>query len=126
MADMLKDKLSEAKFAIEVFGENTVKFKGCIDLQNPEPIITPFFDKIHNNVIKNGIKEVFLDFKELNFLNSSGIKTITKWIMKIPLLPQDKKYKLNLIYTDEITWQRTSLMILTYLAPENVKAIKGE
>lgn len=125
MADILKEKLTEAKFAIEVVDDANVKFKGCIDLQNPEPIITPFFDKIHNNVIKKGIKEIFLDFKELNFLNSSGIKTITKWIMKMSLLPPEKRYKMNLIYTEEITWQRTSLMILTYLAPDNVKAIKG-
>lgn len=98
---------------------------GCIDLQDPDPVITPFFNKVHDQVLETGIKEVILDFKDLNFLNSSGIKTITKWIMKIPTLADDKKYKMKLVYSEEITWQRTSLMILTYLAPGNVEAIAG-
>ncbi|MBN2545806.1 MAG: hypothetical protein JXB50_08420 [Spirochaetes bacterium] len=124
MGELTRDKLTDSKFIIEV-DKNIIKFKGCIDLQNPEPIVTPFFEKIHNNIIRLGMKEIFLDFKELNFLNSSGIKTITKWIMKIPMLPPDKKYKMQLIYTDDITWQRTSLMILTFLAPDSVKAMRG-
>ncbi len=118
------DKITDTKFSIEVSG-NLVKFSGCIDLQEPEPIITPFFDKIHHQILKENLKEIKLDFKALTFLNSSGIKTITKWVMKIPALPLDKKYKMKLLYSEEITWQRTSLMILTYLAPGNVEALTG-
>jgi len=124
MGSLFMDKLAEEKFTIDV-SETTVKFLGCVDLQDPEPVISPFFDKIHNKIITEGIKEITLDFRELNFLNSSGIKTITKWIMKIPPLSDDKKYKLKLIYSEDVTWQRTSLMILTYLAPDNVEAISG-
>jgi len=124
MGSLSLDKLTDAKFNIEVSG-NMVKFSGCIDLQDPEPIISPFFDKIHKQIVDQNIKEVSLDFKALTFLNSSGIKTITKWVMKIPNLTDDKKYKMRLLYSEEITWQRTSLMILTYLAPGFVEAIPG-
>ncbi len=124
MGSLSLDKLTDAKFNIEVSG-NLVKFSGCIDLQDPEPVISPFFEKIHAQVIKENLKEISLDFKALTFLNSSGIKTITKWVMKIPSLPDDKKYKMRLLYSEEITWQRTSLMILTYLAPGNVEAVAG-
>ena len=124
MSSLSFDKLNYDKFTIEIIG-NTIKFSGCIDLQDPEPIITPFFNKIHDQIIKLDIKEVNLDFKELSFLNSSGIKTITKWIMKITILPENKKYKMKLLYSEDITWQRTSLMILTYLAPGNVFALVG-
>jgi hypothetical protein len=124
MGGLPADKLADVKFKIEASG-NELKFSGCIDLQDPEPVITPFFNKIHQKILNENIKEVSLNFKELTFLNSSGIKTITKWIMKIPPLPDNKKYKLKLLYSEEITWQRTSLMILTYLAPGNVEAIAG-
>lgn len=124
MADLSLEKLADEKFFINVSGTNVI-FDGCIDLQNPDPVITPYFEKIHEQIISNDIKEVTLDFKNLNFLNSSGIKTITKWIMKIPTLPDDKKYKMKLYYSESITWQHTSLKILTYLAPGNVEAIAG-
>lgn len=124
MSSLSFDKLSFDKFIIEIMG-STIKFSGCIDLQDPEPIITPFFAKIHEQITKQDIKEISLDFKELNFLNSSGIKTITKWIMKVTILPENKKYKMKLLYSEDITWQRTSLMILTYLAPGNVFALPG-
>ena len=124
MADLSLEKLADEKFFINVSGTNVI-FDGCIDLQNPDPVITPYFEKIHEQITSNNIKEVTLDFKKLNFLNSSGIKTITKWIMKIPALPDDKKYKMKLYYSEAITWQHTSLKILTYLAPGNVEAIAG-
>lgn len=122
MSELAYAKLTDSKFIIEV-NKNIVKFSGCIDLLNPEPLFVPFFDNIHENIIKENIKEVILDFKELSFLNSSGIKTITKWIMKIHSLSPENKYKMKLLYSEEITWQRTSLMILTYLAPDNVQAV---
>jgi len=116
------ENLTEEKFSIDA-ADTTVTFHGCVDLQDPEPVISPFFDKIHTKILQENIKEVNLNFKDLNFLNSSGIKTITKWIMKIPALSDDKKYKMKLIYSEDITWQRTSLMILTYLAPGSVEAV---
>ena len=74
-----------------------VNFVGDIDVQNPEPIFVPFFEQIHNNIIENGIKYVELDFSKLTFLNSSGIKTLIKWITKVTPLPADKKYNFKLI-----------------------------
>jgi hypothetical protein len=90
---------------------------GDIDVQNPEPIFVPFFEQIHNNIIENGIKYVELDFSKLTFLNSSGIKTLIKWITKVTPLPADKKYNFKVIANSQITWQETSLKMLSMLAP---------
>lgn len=94
-----------------------VNFSGDIDIQNPEPIFVPFFEQIHNNIIENGIKYVELDFSKLTFLNSSGIKTLIKWITKVTPLPADKKYNFKVIANSQITWQETSLKMLSMLAP---------
>lgn len=94
-----------------------VTFSGDIDVQNPEPIFVPFFEQIHSNVISNGVKYVELDFTKLTFLNSSGIKTLIKWITKVTPLPQDQKYNFKIIANSQITWQETSLKMLSMLAP---------
>ena len=94
-----------------------VAFSGDIDVQNPEPILVPFFDQIHSKIVANGIKYVELDFTRLTFLNSSGIKTLIKWITKVTPLPADQKYRFKIIAKSEITWQETSLKMLSMLAP---------
>jgi len=94
-----------------------VTFTGDIDVQNPEPIFVPFFEQIHNKVIQNSVKYVELDFSKLTFLNSSGIKTLIKWITKVTPLPADQKYRFKIVANSEITWQETSLKMLAMLAP---------
>ena len=101
----------------DIEGGVKVTFSGDIDVQNPEPIFVPFFEKIHNKIIETGIKYAELDFSKLTFLNSSGIKTLIKWITKVTPLPADKKYKFKIVANHEITWQETSLKMLSMLAP---------
>jgi hypothetical protein len=99
----------------------SVSFVGDIDMQDPGEILDPLFDKVHNGSLAGGIKQVDLDFTKLNFLNSSGIKAIAKWIMKIADLGADKKYLIRIVHNKNITWQVTSLPTLTFLVPGAVK-----
>lgn len=114
------EKITTEKASVELVDiDNGVKvvFTGDIDVQNPEPIFVPFFEKIHNKIIENGIKYAELDFNKLTFLNSSGIKTLIKWITKVTPLPPDQKYNFKIIANSGITWQETSLKMLSMLAP---------
>jgi hypothetical protein len=98
-----------------------VGFVGDVDMQDPSVVLDPLFDKIHSGCVSAGIKEVDLDFRQLNFLNSSGIKAIAKWIMKLGELPAEKKYVIKIVHNKNITWQVTSLPTLTFLVPGAVK-----
>jgi len=102
---------------VDIANGMKLTFSGDIDVQNPEPIFVPFFEQIHNKLIENNIKYVELDFSKLTFLNSSGIKTLIKWITKVTPLPPEKKYRFKIIANSEITWQETSLKMLSMLAP---------
>ena len=53
--------------------------------------------------------------------NSSGIKSVAKWIMKLSDLSTDVKYRITIIHNKDITWQVTSLPTLTFLVPGGVK-----
>jgi hypothetical protein len=94
-------------------------FKGDIDMQDPSTILDPLFEKVHKGANEKGFTQIQVDFKELNFLNSSGIKAVAKWIMKIA--DSGKKYSIKLLHNREITWQATSLPTLTFLVPGAVK-----
>ena len=92
-----------------------VSFNGDIDMEDPGSLLDPFFDEIHGKAIAGSVSIVSADFKKLNFLNSSGIKAVAKWIMKLG--QSAGSYKIKLLYDKDITWQATSLQTLTFLVP---------
>lgn len=118
------DGISQDRIKIDVVDSAngvTLKFIGDIDMEDPSILLDPLFEKVHDGCVAKGIKEVIADFTELNFLNSSGIKAIAKWIMKLAMLPDDQKYIIRIAHNKEITWQVTSLPTLTFLVPGAVK-----
>ena len=101
----------------------TIRFKGKIDDADPGVFMDPALEEIHGQIVASGLKEVNADFTELSFLNSSGIKSLIKWIMRQTELADEQKYKINFLYSSRVTWQQTSLKALTYLAPKTVVAL---
>ena len=116
--------IKEAKFSV-VINDNSdgvaVVFSGDIDLTDPSVILDPFFESIHQGAIASGFKAVVSDFSKLDFLNSSGIKAIAKWIMKLMSVTPDQQYKIKIVYDKNITWQATSLPTLKFLVPDVVE-----
>ncbi len=98
-----------------------VKLVGEIDVEDPSQEIKPFLNKLHEAIIGASFKSVNVDFLQLSFMNSSGIKELVNWIMKVNVLPPDQKYKINLIYSKSITWQVSSLPVLQKLHPDVVE-----
>lgn len=102
-----------------------VKLIGEIDLEDPSVEIKPFLAKLHDAIIAAGYKTVNVEVLQLSFMNSSGIKELVNWIMKVNVTPADQRYKINLIYSKSITWQESSLPVLHKLHPDvvQVKAV---
>ena len=116
--------IQEERIKIDVFDDGPdilIKFIGDIDMEDPSVILDPLFEKIHNGVIEQNINHVKADFNQLSFLNSSGIKSIAKWIMKLTDLDESQKYMIKILHNKDITWQVTSLPTLTFLVPGGVK-----
>jgi hypothetical protein len=72
-------------------------------------------------MVAQKIPFIVADFNGLSFLNSSGIKAVAKWIMKLAMLPPGQKYQIRIAHNKAVTWQVTSLPTLTYLVPGAVK-----
>jgi hypothetical protein len=118
------DQIKQGKVGIEVSDIPSgvaVTIVGEIDMQDPSIILDPLFDKIHKGAMASGLKLVNFDLRQLNFLNSSGIKAIAKWIMNLSSAPADKKYVIKILQNKSISWQTTSLPTLTFLVPGAVQ-----
>ncbi|HEY9721204.1 MAG TPA: hypothetical protein V6D47_04275 [Oscillatoriaceae cyanobacterium] len=105
-------------------GAMVIRFSGNIDDADPGKFLDPALEDIHRQVLANKLNEVDADFVALSFLNSSGIKSLIKWIMRQTELPEDQKYRIRFLYSSRVTWQQTSLKALTYLAPKTVVAVQ--
>ena len=112
--------VSQGKIQVDLLDNSeglTVKFVGDIDMEDPSVILDPFFEKVHQGMVAHKIPFVVADFHGLTFLNSSGIKAVAKWIMKLAMLPPYQKYVIRIAHNKAITWQVTSLPTLTFLVP---------
>ncbi|MCA1950130.1 MAG: hypothetical protein LDL24_06145 [Treponema sp.] len=120
------DSIKQDKVTIDVQDISDgikVVVSGDIDMQDPSTLLDPLFDKVHNGAVSSGIKTVELDVTNLTFLNSSGIKAIAKWIMKLATVDASKKYLIKIIQNKAIAWQATSLQTLTFLVPGSVNVV---
>ena len=88
-----------------------VVLKGEINDINPHIFLSPFFEK----VLKSMGKQLTIDVSGLDFINSSGMKSLVVFIMKRPpskIIIQSETSK---------SWQKTSLKILQSLDEENIQ-----
>lgn len=94
-----------------------VTITGDIDMQDPAKLLDPFFQELHRQAVQKGTKRVDLDVRQLNFLNSSGIRALAKWIMALLPLKVEQRYQIRMLHNKGLAWQAASLPTLTFLVP---------
>jgi hypothetical protein len=90
----------------------TVEFVGQISLGGPKdyaPIVN-----ILNKAVDSGSSVITLDLKKLEFLNSSGISMLSKFVLG---MRKNKGIQLIVIGSKKIPWQNKSLRNLERLLP---------
>ncbi|NEP41223.1 MAG: hypothetical protein F6K35_19140 [Okeania sp. SIO2H7] len=90
----------------------TAIFQGSLRLngmQEYAPIV-----ELLDNVLESGVPAIILDLQQLEFLNSSGINVLSKFVIKVR---QKKNIKLVVKASKNIPWQGKSLKNLQRLLP---------
>jgi len=90
----------------------TIYFQGILRLSGAgeyDPIIT-----ILNQALDNAPDQLTLDLQKLEFLNSSGINMLSKFVIKVR---QHNQMKLVVKGSKDIPWQGKSLKNLERLMP---------
>ncbi len=111
--------VNESGVTMTVSG-NKIVMKGNVDSAQPGKFMQPFFAEVHENILKNGIKSIEVDIKELNFLNSSGIKELVAWIMKLESVPAAEQYKIKFLCNKDLLWQESSISTILFLNPDMI------
>lgn len=93
---------------------------GAVEMRDPGALLNPYWSRVDEETRRTGTKRVEVDLRDLNFMNSSGILTLVRWITKAKTHPSNDAYQLVLQYDRNVTWQRTSIPTLAKLAPNVV------
>ncbi len=98
-----------------------IAISGAIEMRDPGIVLNPYWNGLDDEIRKRGIKRVVVDMRDLNFMNSSGILTLVRWVTRVKG-HGNKPYQIDLQFDRNVTWQRTSVPTLAKLAPEIVTA----
>ncbi|HEV7485767.1 MAG TPA: hypothetical protein VGQ65_08790 [Thermoanaerobaculia bacterium] len=95
-----------------------VSMSGAVEMRDPGDVLNPYWTLIDEEARRRDLKVVELDVRDLNFMNSSGILTLVRWITRCK--SHGDGYRLVLQYDRNVTWQRSSIPTLAKLAPNVV------
>lgn len=118
---MKLENLTSEKFTIKSSARNgdfLITLNGEIDLENPSQILRPYLETLHKKAIEEHCKAVIVNFHDLSFMNSSGIREFVHWILMLNNINERIKYRIVIQYLLGITWQATSLPVFQKLMPE--------
>lgn len=93
----------------------TVRFSGTADLSAREQLESLLL-RLHAEAQRLGVSEVAVDFRQLEFMNSSCFKGLVGWLTGVQDLEADKQYRIRLLSKPELLWQRRSLHALRCFA----------
>ena len=96
---------NESRSSVEFFG--TIRLRDAAEYQ----AIGQLLESIHGQASGT----LSLDFRNLQFLNSSGINTISRFVIKAR---RSDSISLKIFGNDEISWQQKSLKNLQKLWPQ--------
>ncbi|HOS41061.1 MAG TPA: hypothetical protein PLG31_15120 [Spirochaetota bacterium] len=105
-------------------GVPCVVFSGMMDVRDPSQEVLPYLLSIHQRIISGGFKRIRVDFSDLSFMNSSGIRSVISWVVKLNDLPAESRYRITIVHNPEITWQQSSLKVMQQLLPDHIELEK--
>ena len=83
-------------------------------------VLDGFLASAHERMARDSLRKIVVDVRELAFLNSSCLKSLVGWILRIKELAPDRRYLVTFVSNPELNWQQRSLFAISSLAPELV------
>lgn len=122
MARFVLPKVAPEGFSIGVEEkESTLRldFRGVADMAAIEPL-SEFLHAVHREALAHRLRTVNVDFRALEFMNSSCFKSFVEWLGDVQDLPADERYAVAFDANRAMHWQNRSLNALRCFAMDVV------
>lgn len=74
----------------------------------------------------HGRREVVVDITSLEYMNSSSLKSLLTWIVRVRELPEQERHKIRVISNPELHWQQRSLHSLVSMCGDVLEVEERE
>ncbi|MBI3184758.1 MAG: hypothetical protein HYZ28_21690 [Myxococcales bacterium] len=101
-------------------GAWAVRCSGILDVPDAAAHVQPHLLGLHSAVVAAKIPLVRLDVTDVEYMNSSGLKSFMAWFL-IASQSKDHQYTIEVGYDPHRSWQQVSLRPMERLAPKVVR-----
>lgn len=109
------------QLSLDVQGEVwAVRCSGILDAANAASIVQPELLRFHQAVIDRGIRRVELAVQDVEYMNSSGLKSFMAWFLTAANAGE-RAYTIDVSFHPGRSWQHLSLRPMERLAPKTVR-----
>jgi hypothetical protein len=95
-----------------------LEMRGTVDSREPGRAFDAYWTSTDDRLRREGVRHVHLDISGLEFMNSSGILTLVRWLTRAK---SHAAYHVAIRYDRDVTWQHTCVPVLAKLAPDIVQ-----
>ena len=74
----------------------------------------------------DGCREVVVDMTKLEYMNSSSLKSLLAWIVRVRDLPESRRHRIRILSNPELHWQRRSLHSLVSMCGDVLEVEERE
>jgi anti-anti-sigma factor len=101
-----------------------LELSGTADLRIQQQL-DEFLESAHSHAQKLSVREVVVDLRKLEFMNSSCFKAFVSWIGDLQQLEPASQYKIRFLSEPRMLWQRRSLHALSCFAVDLISIETG-
>jgi len=108
-------RIQKSELSAEALPEDgrwRVRFSGVADTRVVSEL-DALLKTLHREVVRGGAEEVIVDFRALEFMNSSCFKPFVAWFAELRGLEPSKRYRVCFKSDEDKHWQRRSLHALS-------------
>jgi hypothetical protein len=77
--------------------------------------------KLHLAAVENAVREVTIDMRDLEFMNSSCFKAFVSWVGHVEELALERQYQIRFLSDEKKHWQARSLGALMCFATHIIR-----
>jgi len=114
--------LHDADFGAQFAPDGTalrVSMSGTADL-NVQKKLKALLTELHAAALTQNVTHVFVDWRALEFMNSSCLKEMVSWLLAVRREPPERQYKIVFLANPGTQWQPRSLQALACMATKLV------
>ncbi len=114
-------KIKDLKIEIQFNADNVIdiNFNGVM-LADANKKVEHYINRIRKQILSHNIKKINIDFTQLKYMNSSGLKIIIRWLKENEDSTNKDRYIVKLYYDKNISWQELSFSNIIALFPNSM------